>query len=55
MLSHFRKDWLCVRIGDKYGFIDKKGSYTINPQFGGALWFSEGLARVEIDDKKGIH
>ena len=22
-----------VRIGDKYGFIDTKGNYAINPQF----------------------
>lgn len=35
-----------VRMGKDWGFIDKKGSYVINPQFDNAKSFSNGLARV---------
>lgn len=31
---------------DKYGYIDKKGNWAIEPQFGMADFFSEGLACV---------
>ena len=46
-----------VKIGGKegkWGFIDTKGQYVINPQFDGAGLFSEGLARVRIDSKGGF-
>jgi hypothetical protein len=40
-----------VQIGDrgtgKMGFIDKTGSFVINPQFDYAFSFSDGLASVE--------
>ena len=42
-------------IGDKEGFIDTKGNIVINPQFDDTGWFSEGLARVRIGGKLGIH
>ena len=32
----------------KYGYIDKTGTYVINPQFEDATHFSEGLAAVKI-------
>ena len=43
-----------MRIGDKWGFIDTKGQYVINPQFDNAGEFSEGLAPVEIGGKYGF-
>ena len=36
------------------GFIDKTGHFVINPQFGLANSFSDGLAQVRIgDDETG--
>ena len=42
-----------VRIGGKWGFIDKTGHYVINPQFDSAESFSDGLAAVRIGNKWG--
>ena len=42
-----------VKIGDKWGFINKAGEFVINPQFRSAWSFSEGLARVKIGGKEG--
>ncbi|HDS30236.1 MAG TPA: WG repeat-containing protein, partial [Firmicutes bacterium] len=41
-----------VMIDGKWGFIDKTGKITINPQFDRAESFSEGLARVRLGDWK---
>ena len=45
---------MLVLIGDdetgKWGFIDKQGKMVINPQFDYAGDFSEGLAKVLIED-----
>lgn len=40
-----------VRVGNKYGYIDKTGKYVINPQFDQAFPFNEGLAMVVIREK----
>ena len=32
--------------GGRYGFVDKKGRFVVNPQFDGASRFSQGLAAV---------
>lgn len=40
-----------VKIGEKYGYIDRKGNITIKPQFDLAFGFSEGLAPVNIGGK----
>jgi hypothetical protein len=37
----------------KYGFIDKKGVFIIEPKFESAFPFSEGLAVIQIGDKYG--
>ena len=37
-----------VKVEGKYGFIDTKGNFAINPQFGSVGSFSEGLAVVVI-------
>lgn len=38
-----------VKIGKKYGFIDRTGNYLISPRFDGAGPFSEGLAVAKIE------
>ena len=43
-------------VGDdngKIGFIDKKGNWVIQPLYDDARPFSEGFARVEIEDRIG--
>ena len=49
-----------VKVGDKWGYIDKTGEMVINPQFdcpphfnADAVEFSEGLAPIKISDKWG--
>jgi hypothetical protein len=42
-----------IKIGDKWGYIDKTGKFVINPQFDFARDFSEGLAAVKIGGKCG--
>ena len=51
--SPFSEGLALVKIGDKYGYINKEGQYVINPQFNSALSFSEGLAAVGIGGKGG--
>jgi hypothetical protein len=41
-----------VKSGEKWGYINKKGEYVINPQFQNADFFHEGLARVVSSDGK---
>ena len=50
----FKPDTSLIPVydGKKWGYIDKKGQYVINPQFSDADWFSDGLARVENKDGK---
>ena len=54
-VKEFSEGLAAVRIGDKWGFIDKQGTIVIkNPQFSRAYSFREGLAPVRIgDDKAG--
>ena len=48
----FSEGLAAVRIGDKWGFIDRQGTYVIEPQFAYAQSFSEGLAVVRIGDRE---
>ncbi len=43
---------LPVKSGEKWGYIDKKGKYIINPQFSDAGYFRDGIARVESSNYK---
>jgi len=36
-----------LKVGEKYGYIDKTGMIVIEPKFDTAGPFSEGLARIE--------
>jgi hypothetical protein len=38
-----------VSVAGKWGYIDKTGALKIQPQFGGAADFSDGLAAVSVD------
>jgi hypothetical protein len=42
-----------VNVWGKYGYIDKKGSIVIKPQYTFAGAFKEGMAKVELDGKLG--
>lgn len=42
-----------VKSGDKWGYINPKGEYVINPQFDDAYPFSDGVALIEMDGKVG--
>jgi hypothetical protein len=42
---------ICVEVHDLYGYINIKGEMVIAPQFESALPFSDGLARVELEDE----
>ena len=44
---------IAVRMGDKYGYINRKGNYIINPQFSDATNFYDGLALVRHNGKVG--
>lgn len=41
-----------VESGEKWGYINQKGEYIINPQFNDAGFFRDGLARVVAPDGK---
>jgi hypothetical protein len=42
-----------VKVGGRFGFIDKTNKYAINPQFDEAEAFKEGLAVVTLGGKSG--
>ncbi|MBO7055054.1 MAG: WG repeat-containing protein [Bacteroidales bacterium] len=42
-----------VKSGDKWGYINPKGEYVINPQFDDAYPFTDGVALIEMDGKVG--
>jgi TonB family protein len=44
----------CVRIGNKYGFMDKTGAIVIPLKYEKAYPFSEGLAAVSINGQWGF-
>jgi len=45
-ISSFSEGLACVRIGQRYGYINKQGKLAIQPMFDGASDFYEGLAGV---------
>ena len=46
---------LCVKIGEKYGFINEKGKIIIEPQFDNAnLIFRENMCFAILGEKKGF-
>ena len=51
--ASFHEGLAAVRIGDKYGYIDKNGRVVIKPDFDFAQIFSEGLARIVMNRRSG--
>ncbi|VAX27313.1 hypothetical protein MNBD_NITROSPINAE05-1225 [hydrothermal vent metagenome] len=51
--ASFHEGLAAVRIGDKYGYIDKDGRVVIKPRFDYAQIFSEGLARIVMKKRSG--
>jgi hypothetical protein len=47
--SGFSDGLACVKQGDKWGYIDRKGNFKIEPRFREATDFSDGLAAVKPD------
>lgn len=52
--SNFDYALMPVKQGKKWGYVNAKGEYVINPQFDQAALFADGLARVNIDGKYGF-
>ncbi len=42
-----------VKKGKKWGYIDTKGKFVINPQFDEVYDFNNGLAKVKLGEKTG--
>ena len=42
-----------VKLGNKFGYIDKSGKVKVNPQFDSAGDFSDGLALVALGRRYG--
>ena len=52
--SQINFELIPVKSGEKWGYVNKKGEYVINPQFKDVKFFRDGLARVlSVDDKVG--
>ena len=50
----FKSGYAAVRVNDKWGFIDKKGNYIVEPKFSAAGSFADnGLAPVCLDEQWG--
>lgn len=47
----FYEGFASVELNEKYGFIKEDGSYLVEPIFDFGCYFSNGLARVELDGK----
>ncbi len=47
-------EFIKVKLGDKWGFIDKTGKNVVNPKFDKVGYFSEGLAWVKVGGKYGF-
>ena len=43
-----------VKMGGKYGYMDKNGKMVIEPQFEEGFEFHEGIAIVKKDGKYGF-
>ncbi len=48
------ESYAAVKVDGKWGFVDKKGTMQIEPQFDEARSFKNGLAAVRVQDKWGF-
>lgn len=49
----FKEGIACVKVSNKYGYIDKTGKFIVEPSFDTAWSFSEGMASFETSGKCG--
>jgi hypothetical protein len=49
----FGEGLAAIKVGGKWGYIDKGGRIVINPQFDSVGLFSEGLADVGLGGRHG--
>ncbi len=52
--ADFSEGFAAIKVGTKWGFVNRKGEYPIQPQFDEVGFFSEGLAAVEVGAKWGF-
>src|SRR5207249_10656305 len=52
--ASFYEGLAAVRLGQRWGFIDKNGDFVINPQYHEAGGFGNGLAPVKSADRWGF-
>jgi hypothetical protein len=50
----FSEGFAAIKVGKKWGFMNQKGEYPIQPQFDEVDIFSEGLAAVKVGAKWGF-
>lgn len=48
----FSEGLACIKVNDKYGYIDKTGKFVIEPQFDFAQNFSDGLALIAYEKER---
>ena len=51
--SRFSEGFAPVKLGDRWGYIDRAGKFAINPQFDAVGVFSDGLAMIILNGKVG--
>ena len=49
-IDNFSEGLASFRVGNLFGFVNKKGEEVIPPQFTRAYGFNDGVAMVEYDD-----
>lgn len=52
--ADFSEGFAAIKVGTKWGFMNRKGEYPIQPQFDEVGFFSEGLATVKVGAKWGF-
>ncbi len=49
-----REGLIAIKVGDKYGFVDKSGKVVISPKYDAVIPFVGGIAAVKRDEKWGF-
>jgi len=49
-----REGLIAIKVGDKYGFVDKSGKFVISPKYDDVMPFVGGIAAVKRDEKWGF-
>jgi len=52
--ADFSEGFTAIKVGTKWGFMNRKGEYPIQPQFDEVGFFSEGLPAVKVGAKWGF-